>query len=176
MRWRVEKGDVLGWTLSNKRINIHEKCGIKVLNSIRVALIMDKMNNNTLWVDTMTNAVSALDRLSLYQYYPPKTKFENNSCCRWSPMRVVFDIKQQYFRQKSKASCCRTWVGLIITYHIIIDHQVHNPQVNVNSSNKNGLRLMYGDIGNAFCMALCSKKVFLHTSKNLVQNMVLLWS
>ena len=52
----------------NKKIRVCEKFGIKVPNSTREALMMDRMNNNTLWEDDTTKDISALERLGVFQY------------------------------------------------------------------------------------------------------------
>ena len=50
-----------------KRIKVCDKFGIKVPNSNRKALMMDRMTNNTLWEDTITKYMSALERLGVFQ-------------------------------------------------------------------------------------------------------------
>ena len=77
----------------NRKIKVCEKFGIKVHTNTREALIMDRMNNNNLCSDDITKEMSALERLGVFQYYPPKTKFENNYGWKWAPMRILFDIK-----------------------------------------------------------------------------------
>ena len=84
----------------NNNIKYREKFSIKDPNGTREALMMERMNNNNLWEDDITNQMSALEILGVFQYYPPKTKFEKNDGCQQSPMRMIFDIKQQYLIQK----------------------------------------------------------------------------
>ena len=52
----------------NKKIKVYEKLGINIINSTREALIMDRMNNNNLWVDDITRDIYALERLGVFQY------------------------------------------------------------------------------------------------------------
>ena len=42
----------------NKKIKVRDKFGIKVSNSTREVLMMDRMNNNNLWVDDITEYMS----------------------------------------------------------------------------------------------------------------------
>ena len=46
--------------------------------------------------------MSELERLGFLQYYPPKTKFENNDGSKCAQMRMIFDINQQYLRYKAR--------------------------------------------------------------------------
>ena len=43
-----------------KKIKVHEKFCIKVLNSTREAIMMERMNDNILWADDTTKEMSAL--------------------------------------------------------------------------------------------------------------------
>ena len=61
----------------NKGKKDWEKFGYKIPNNYREALLLDKKNGNNLWAETIAKDITALDRLGLLQFYPPKTKFEN---------------------------------------------------------------------------------------------------
>ena len=84
----------------NKKIMVREKIGINVPKSTRQGLMMYIINNNNLWGDFITNQKYELQILGVFQYYPPKKEFENNDVWQWATMRMIFDIKQQYFRHK----------------------------------------------------------------------------
>ena len=45
----------------NKKIHFCDKFGIKVPNITREALMMDMMNNNTLWLDDITKDMYTLE-------------------------------------------------------------------------------------------------------------------
>ena len=64
--------------------------------------MMDIMKNNTLLGDYITKKMSGLERLGVFQYYPLKTKFENNFSWKWALMRMIFDIKQTYLIHKAR--------------------------------------------------------------------------
>ena len=89
-------------------------------------------------------------------------------------MRMIFDIKQQYLIQKSR---------LVIKVHVVdlSEHTTYSSNIKDISvifmlmiAVKNGLKLMAGYIGNAFCTAPCAEIFILHATKNLAQNLVLL--
>ena len=62
----------------DKKIKVHKKFSIKATNSSRKALIMEIMNSNNLVEYDITKEMHELQRLGISQYYPLKTKFENN--------------------------------------------------------------------------------------------------
>ena len=72
--------------------------------------MMDIMKNNTLLGDYITNKMSDLDRLGVFQYYPPKTKFENNFSWKWALMRMIFGIKKKYLIYKAR---------LVVGVHVV---------------------------------------------------------
>ena len=61
---------------------------------------MEIMNSNNLVEYDITKEMHELQRLGISQYYPLKTKFENNDGWQWEPMWMIFDIKQQDLRHK----------------------------------------------------------------------------
>ena len=72
-------------------------------------------------------------------------------------MRMIFDIKQQYLRQK---------LMLVIGEHMVdsLEHTKYSYTINaifvrlmLTIAVKNRLGLMAGDIGNAFCIAPCAE-------------------
>ena len=79
----------------NKGKKDWEKFGYKIPNNSREALLLDKKNGNNLWTYTIAKDIMALDRLGLFQLYPPKTKFEKKDGCQYAQMHIVFDVKQK---------------------------------------------------------------------------------
>ena len=59
----------------NKVNKYRDKFGYKIPNNFREVLLLDKKNGNTLWSDAIYKEMSALERLGVFQFYPPKTKF-----------------------------------------------------------------------------------------------------
>ena len=63
----------------------------------------------------------ALDKLGVFQFYPPKTNFEKKYGCQYEPMHMVFGVNQQGFRHKASGWwSCRIFHG---AHHILIYHQ-----------------------------------------------------
>ena len=60
----------------NNNIKYREKFSIKDPNGTREALMMERMNNNNLWYDSITKDVPAQERLVVFQYFPPKKSFK----------------------------------------------------------------------------------------------------
>jgi len=69
----------------DKNIKNKEKFGVKVPNNVRDALILDRINKNTLWADAMTKEMSALNSAKCFLYYPPDYKF--GSEFQYAPLR-----------------------------------------------------------------------------------------
>ena len=66
------------------------------------ALLLDKNNENTLWYEATYKNMTVLEKLVLFQFYPPKTKFENKYVWKYAPMHMLFDVNQQDLRHKSR--------------------------------------------------------------------------
>ena len=49
----------------NANIKLREKFGTRVLNLVKEALLLDKLNNNTKWQDTIEKELKALDKLKV---------------------------------------------------------------------------------------------------------------
>ena len=81
----------------NKNIKFHNKFGINIPKSTIESLMMYIIYNHNLWEDSTTKEMYVLDILGVCQKYPPKEKFEKKDVWEWSPTRMIFDIKQQYF-------------------------------------------------------------------------------
>ena len=95
----------------------------------------------------------ALERLSVFQLYPPKTKFENKDGWKYTPIHMIFNVKQQDLRHKAR---------LVVSGHVVdsTDHTTYSSAVKHVSvriiiliSVNNGLGLMAEDIANSLYMA-----------------------
>ena len=94
--------------------------------------------------------MSVLERLGVFQYYMTKEKFENNDGWKWEPMRMIFENQATKLETQSKASRRRTCVGIIRTYHLLVNQKRNIFQVKANDISSNGIRLMAGYSGNSF--------------------------
>ena len=95
----------------------------------------------------------------MFQLYPPKTKFDNKDGWQYAPMHMMFDVKKQDLRHKSRL--------------VVGGHSVDSTEYTTYSSTikdvyvrlmilisvKNGLGLMAGDIGNALCTSPCAENI-----------------
>ena len=104
--------------------------------------------------------MSALERLGVFKYYPPKIKFEKNDGWKWAPIWMVFDIKQKYLRHKS---------SLVVKGHVVdsTEHTTYLSTIKDISVSlmliitvKKVLVIMDGDIGNAFFAAPCAENIW----------------
>ena len=98
-----------------------------------------------------------LERIDVFQFYPPETKFENKYCCQYKPMYMFFGLKRQDLCHKA-----RLVVGVHVvdsTEHTTYSSTIKNVSVRIMLliAVKNGLELMDGDIGNSLCMAPCAE-------------------
>ena len=94
----------------NKGKKYREKFGYKITNNSRKELLLDKNNGNTLWSEAIVKEMTELEKLSVFQLYPPKNNFEKKCGWKYAPMHMLFDVKQQDLQHKAM---------LIIGGHII---------------------------------------------------------
>ena len=131
---------------------------------------MDRMNNNYLWVGAITKEIYSFDRLVFAQTYLPKTKFENSYGWQWSPMRIIFDIKEKYLRHKARLVLRGYVVPSSEHTTLLLTIKDISVRFMLMIAVKNGLVLMAGDTGNAFCTALCVENILSKCGMNLVQD------
>ena len=58
-----------------------EKFGIKILNSVKEALSLDKINKNTLWADAMKKEMNGLNNANCFSYFPGHHRFSKEYLC-----------------------------------------------------------------------------------------------
>ena len=137
-----------------------EKFGYKIPNNSREELLLDKKNGNNLWADEISKKMTALERLGVFQFYPEKTNFEKKDGWKYTPMHIIFDVKQQDLQQKDR---------LVVGRHVVdsTEYTKYSSTIKYVSMRlmiliavNNGLGIMYGDIGNALCMDLCAENIW----------------
>ena len=103
------------------KVNIYREIfGYKISNNSREALILDKKIWNTLWSDNIANEIMALQRLGVFQLYPPKTKFQNKDGWKYAPMHMILYVKHQDLRHKTRLVLSGNVVDF--TQHCIFIH------------------------------------------------------
>ena len=134
------------------------KFGIKVPNSVREALIFDNDNQNTLWSDAIKKEMTALDNAKVFEYLPGHVKIPKHY--QYAPLRVIFDIKQEDLRRKAR---------LVAGGHVV-DSSMYESYSSVVQTMmvrllqtvalKHDLKIVTGDIGNAFVQAMTKEKIW----------------
>ena len=79
----------------NKGNKDWEKFGYKIPNNSSEVFLLDKNNGNTLWSEAIVKEMTELEKLSMFQLYPPKNNFEKKCGWKYAPMHMLFDVKQQ---------------------------------------------------------------------------------
>ena len=133
------------------------KFGIKVPNSVGEALLFDRENQNTLWSEAIKKEMAALDQAKVFQYMPGHYKIPKEY--QYAPLRIIFDIKQEDLRRKAR---------LVAGGHVV-DSSMYESYSSVVQTMmvrllqtialKHDLKIVTGDIGNAFAQAMTKEKI-----------------
>ena len=93
------KSNIPRYLKENKSRNEHnkgnkdwEKSGYKITNNSSEVLLLDKNNGNTLWDDAIFKEMTELEKLGVFQLYPPKNNFEKKCGWQYAPMHMIFDV------------------------------------------------------------------------------------
>ena len=132
------------------------KYGIKVPNSVRKALILDKENNNTLWADAIKKEMTALNKANCFEYFPLHHRFGKDY--QYTPLRIIFDVKKEDLRRKAR---------LVAGGHVV-DFSMYESYSSVVQSrtlrilqtiaaNEN-MRVITSHVGNTFIQAFTKEK------------------
>ena len=137
---------------------LRNKYGIDVPNTIADARRLDKENGDTLWMDSVAKELEALEKLKVFRFHEPGKQMGNEY--QYAPLRFVFDVKQEDLRRKGR---------LVLGGHVIDSSEYENYASTVQSilirllltiAEKNGLRVMSGDVGNVFPNADTQEKIY----------------
>ena len=135
-----------------------EKFGIKVPNSVREALILDRINGNNLWAEAMAKEMTGLNNANCFEYYPGHYKFGPEY--QYAPLRIIFDVKKEDLRRKAR---------LVAGGHVINSSMFESYSSVVQTRSlrllqviaiKNNLKIVVADIGNAFVQAYTKEKIW----------------
>ena len=101
--------------------------------------------------------MSALDRAQVFQYMPGHYKIPKDY--QYAPLRVIFDIKQEDLRHKAR---------LVAGWHVV-DSSMYESCSSVvqtmmvhlleTKALKHDLKIITGDIGDAFVQATTKEKI-----------------
>ena len=63
-----------------------------------------------------------LENLGVFQLYPPKTNFDKKDGWQYTPMHMIFDVKQKELRHKSR---------IVVGGHVVdsTDHTTYSPTI-----------------------------------------------
>ena len=133
------------------------KYGYKVPRSVREALKFDQEAGNRKWRDAIELEVSSLLALSCFDFMPPGSK--PKAGYQFVPMHLVFDVKNTG-RHKAR---------MVAGGHLVDTTGVYSHSSVVKSisirlldviAHKQNLKMLCGDIGNAFVTAPNLEKVY----------------
>ena len=134
------------------------KYGIRVPNNVKEALFFDRENKNTLWNDSIKKEMAALDKAQVFQYMPGHYKIPKDF--QFAPLRVIFDIKQEDLRHKARLVAGGHVVdsSMYESYSSVV--QTMTVRLLQTVTMKHDLKIITGDIGNAFVQALTKEKIW----------------
>ena len=133
------------------------KYGIEVPRSWRDIIRIDTENGNTKWQDSVTKEVAALINHGCFQFMP--RDFKPNLDYQYCRLHFVYEVKTD-LRQKSRLVCDGSRVetrGLSTRATVVKGISVRLLDLIAHAQD---LRVLCGDIGNAFIQAETNEKVF----------------
>ena len=141
----------------NKRKKGNEKYGIEIPNTYKRAVELDIDNGNTVWQTAVQTELAALINHGCFQF---KDKhFKPSAEYQYAPLVLIFELKQdlrrkarlviQGFKVDPRDLSTRSTVvkGISVRLLDVIAH-------------RDKLRILTGDIGNAFIQAPTKEKVY----------------
>ena len=142
----------------NEKQRKRMKFGIKIPNSVKEALLFDKENNNNMWSEAIKKEMGALDKAGVFEYKNPDFIIPDNY--QYAPLRMIFEVKQEDLRRKARlvagghvvdSSMYESYSSVVQTMTLRLLQTV---AVNEN------LKIITGDIGNAFIHANTNEKIW----------------
>jgi hypothetical protein len=126
----------------------------------RDALLFDKKNKNTNWADAIAKEMTAPNRLDVFEYKSPSYTCSKSDGWQYTPMHMMFDIKQQYLRHKARLLCGGHMIDSL--GHATYSSTIKDISVRLLMiiATQNSLDMMVGNIGNPFPTAPCAEKIW----------------
>ena len=142
----------------NQQSKKRMKFGISIPNSVREALLLDSKNKNNLWSEAIKKEMTALDKAGVFQYKSPN--FEISKEYQYAPLRMIFEIKQEDLRRKARLVAGGHMVdsSMYESYSSVVQTMTLRLLQTVAVNEK--LKIMTGDIGNAFIHANTNEKIW----------------
>ena len=122
-----------------------------------MALELDRLAGNKAWLDVIQREIATLIQLGCFEFKTPGYKPTRDY--QYAPLRMVFDVKAD-LRRKARlvagghvidASCFYTHSTVVKGVSIRLLHVI---------AHRDGLRILVGDVGNAFINAKTLEKVY----------------
>ena len=133
------------------------KYGVKVPQSVRQAYELDKESGTTYWSDAIKNEIASLLALNCFDFHSPD--YKPSSDFQMARLNMIFEVKQDG-RRKAR---------LVAGGHMVDPMGVNTRSTVVKGisvrlldliAHRDGLRILCGDIGNAFITAQCMEKIY----------------
>ena len=131
--------------------------GVEVPNSVKEALEMDRVNGNTFWFDAIQKEIGTLLRLKCFTFH--SADYKPSADFNFAPLRMLFEVKHDG-RRKAR---------LVAGGHVIQDPGISARSTVVKGisvrlldviAHRDNLKILTGDVGNAFITADCLEKVW----------------
>lgn len=144
------------------------KYGVQVPRNVAQAYELDKKNGNTFWHDAIKLEIDSLIGLECFEFHPSGHK--PGSGYQWTSLTVIFDVKQD-LRRKAR---------LVAGGHLVdsLDNNVYSSTVKGISvrvihvlAHKMKLKLLCGDVGNAYVNAYTNELVYSRCGKEFGPNL-----
>ena len=135
-----------------------EKFGIKIPNSVKEALSLDKINKNTLWADAMEKEMNGLNNANCFTYFPGHHRFSKEY--QYAPLRMIFDVKKEDLHRKARLVAGGHVVNssMFKSYSSVV--QTISLRLLQTIALNEDLSIVTADIGNAFIQAPTEEKIW----------------
>jgi hypothetical protein len=154
--YKVRRTDVRG-KKRRKQPKEMLKYGVEVPRNVADAYRLDSKNGNTFWYEAMKMEIDSLNSLECFEYH--KKGYKPGNDYQWTTLTMIFDVKQD-LRRKAR---------LVAGGHLVdsLDNNVYSSTVKGISvralhviAHKRKLKLLCGDVGNAYINAYTKELVY----------------
>ena len=142
----------------NEKTKQRMKFGIAIPNSVKEALALDALNKNNLWAEAIKKEMSALDKAGVFEYKCPNLNVPRDF--QYAPLRMIFEVKQEDLRRKARLVAGGHVVdsSMYESYSSVV--QTMTLRLLQTIAVNEGLKIITGDIGNAFIHANTNEKIW----------------
>ncbi len=166
--FRSRRAGVNGKKRKKQRPKELLKYGVEVPRTVSQAYELDKKNGNTFWHDAIKLEIDSLIGLECFEFHP--RDYKPGSGYQWTSLTIIFDVKQD-LRRKAR---------LVAGGHLVdsLDNNVYSSTVKGISvrvihfiAHKMKLKLLCGDVGNAYVNAYTNELVYSRCRKEFGPNL-----